>query len=348
MGEFAQTGGLDPTPANIDPSAFFEGAWNTTIVDGTSYGVPWYVETRVLYYRTDIARKAGITKPPTNWEELKAAAKAMKEKGGAKYGIALSPDNWQEFMPFVWQNGGDVIDGDKFTFQSPEVVEALDYYKSFFTDKLTAPSVPEGFDVTQGFIAGTHPMFFSGPWHMGLIEDQGGAKLEGKWNIALMPEEESRTSFVGGSDLVVFKGASNKPAAWKFVEYLMQPEVQQKWYQVVSDLPSLKSGVRAGRVPGATSSAGPSRPRFSRCSRSSWPSRSWPRSRSASAASGSATSRTGSAPTSWARTTTASCSRTTSSSRPRETRSSSCSSASRSRSRSACSRRSGSTTASAS
>ena len=248
MGEFAKTGALEEVPDSINLADTFKGAHDTAIVDGTTYGVPWYVETRVLYYRTDIAKKAGITKPPTNWEELKAAAKAMKEKGGAKYGIALSPDNWQEFMPFVWQNGADVIDGDKFTFTSPKVVEALDYYKSFFTEKLTAPSVPEGFAIEQGFVAGTHPMFFSGPWHIGLIEDTGGAKIKGKWDIALMPKEEAGTSFVGGSDLAVFKGAKNKDAAWKFVQYLMRPKVQQKWYQVVSDLPSVKSAWNQGKL----------------------------------------------------------------------------------------------------
>ena len=61
MGQFATTGALEPVPANFDQSTFFESAWNTDVVDGTAYGVPWYVETRLLYYRTDIAKKAGIT-----------------------------------------------------------------------------------------------------------------------------------------------------------------------------------------------------------------------------------------------------------------------------------------------
>ncbi|MGH2401383.1 MAG: extracellular solute-binding protein, partial [Candidatus Limnocylindria bacterium] len=61
MGEFAQLGGIDPTPSNIDSSQFFGGAWDTTVVDGTSYGVPWYVETRLLYYRTDLAEEGGVT-----------------------------------------------------------------------------------------------------------------------------------------------------------------------------------------------------------------------------------------------------------------------------------------------
>ena len=49
MGEFAEAGGLMPTPENlVDEEDFFPGAWASTEVGGTSYGVPWYVETRVL------------------------------------------------------------------------------------------------------------------------------------------------------------------------------------------------------------------------------------------------------------------------------------------------------------
>src|SRR3954453_20817817 len=101
MGQFAQTGVLEPVPSNFQPSTFFESAWNTGVVDGTAYGVPWYVETRLLYYRTDITEKAGITKPPTTWDELKAMAKAMKDKGGAKWGISLGTKNYQELAPFI-------------------------------------------------------------------------------------------------------------------------------------------------------------------------------------------------------------------------------------------------------
>ncbi len=80
MGEFA-TQALDPTPATIDKSVFFDGAQKTTEVAGTSYGVPWYVETRLVYYRKDLAAKAGITTLPTDWAGLKAMAKAMQDQG---------------------------------------------------------------------------------------------------------------------------------------------------------------------------------------------------------------------------------------------------------------------------
>jgi multiple sugar transport system substrate-binding protein len=244
MGQFAATGALEAVPDSIDKSQYFESAWNTNVVDGTAYGVPWYVETRLLYYRTDIAEKAGVTAAPTNWQELKDAAKKMKEQGGAQWGIGLGTKNYQEYLPFVWSNGGDVMDDSgQFTLDSPEAVEALKFYDSFFEEGLAPTSVPEGFDITPAFVEGTHPMFFSGPWHVGLIKDAGGADIEGKWAVAPMPGKDSPpgTSFVGGSNFVVFKDAPNKAAAWAWIDFVSQPENQVAWYDTATDLPAVQA-----------------------------------------------------------------------------------------------------------
>ena len=99
MGEFAEAGGLMPTPEGlVDEADFFPGAWGSTEVGGTSYGVPWYVETRVLYYRTDLAEKAGWAEAPQTWDELKQFAEDLQAKGGAEYGLSLQPGqtgSWQ-------------------------------------------------------------------------------------------------------------------------------------------------------------------------------------------------------------------------------------------------------------
>jgi multiple sugar transport system substrate-binding protein len=242
MGQFASTGALEPVPANFQPSTFFQSAWNTNIVNGTVYGVPWYVETRMLYYRTDIAEKAGITSPPATWDDLTAAAKAMQSKGGAKWGISLGTKNWQEWFPFLWSDGGQVTDASgKFQLNSSQSVESLTYYDSFFKDGLSPKTVPEGFDITPAFVSGTHPMFFSGPWHLGLIRDAGGANFASKWAIAPVPKKASSTSFVGGGNLVVYKDSKNKDLAWKFVQYMTDPKTQVAWYADVTDLPAVQA-----------------------------------------------------------------------------------------------------------
>jgi multiple sugar transport system substrate-binding protein len=241
MGEFAALGGLDPTPSNIDGSQFFEGAWNTTVVDGTSYAVPWYVETRLLYYRTDLAEEGGVTEAPATWDDLKALAEGI-QGAGAEYGINLQPGgtgSWQTFMPFFWQAGGEILGEDgAFTLDSEACVEALTFYDSFFEEGLTAPAAAD-VPLEGEFANGSVGSFVSGPWMIGIVTD-AGADPE-TWTVAHQPTEEAGTSFVGGANLAVLSDADNKEAGWAFIEYLSQPEVQVTWYDTVSDLPSVQS-----------------------------------------------------------------------------------------------------------
>ena len=65
----------------------------------------------------------------------------MKEQGGAEWGIGLGTKNYQEYVPFLWSNGGDIMnDAGEFTLDSPEAIEALTFYDSFFEEGLTPKS----------------------------------------------------------------------------------------------------------------------------------------------------------------------------------------------------------------
>ncbi|WP_149202997.1 sugar ABC transporter substrate-binding protein [Actinotalea subterranea] len=238
MGEFAATGALDPTPDLIDSASFFPGAWETTDVGGTNYGIPWYVETRVLYYRSDLVPQA-----PTDWAGLTAMAQ-QAQAGGAEWGVNLQPGQtgaWQTFMPFAWQAGAELVNEDstEFTLDSPELVEALTYYQSVFTDGLAPTDLPQG-SLEPDFMAGDIASFVSGPWHVGILEELDAA---GMADVALapLPAGEKQASFIGGANLAVFKDSENRDAAWKFVEWLSRPEVQVEWYGAVTDLPSVAS-----------------------------------------------------------------------------------------------------------
>ena len=189
-------------PGEIDKSVFFEGAQKTTEVDGTSYGIPWYVETRLVFYRTDLAKKAGITSPPTDWDGLKAMAKAMQDKAGAKWGIGLQAGgtgSWQSVMPFAWSAGADLTkDGGKaYNFDSPEMLKAAKYYQSFFTDGISDKAAPATPTTEPDFASGKVPMFISGPWMMSAVEKVGGgAAFKDKYDVMQIP---------AGQDVVVLR-----------------------------------------------------------------------------------------------------------------------------------------------
>jgi multiple sugar transport system substrate-binding protein len=254
MGEFAEAGGLMPTPEGlVVESDFYPGAWQSTEVGGTSYGVPWYVETRVLYYRTDLAEKAGWSKPPQTLDELKQFATDMQGKGGAQYGIQLpagGTGSWQTFMPFAWSKGATLTNDDasEYTIDSPEMTDALTFYKSFFDDGLSPTRTLDAGELESGFADGTYGSFISGPWHTGLVEDAGVS--QDQYAVAPLPGKDSGpgTSFVGGGDLAVFSDSDNKDSAWKFVQWLSEPETQQSFYDLIGDLPSVQSAWDTGKL----------------------------------------------------------------------------------------------------
>ena len=63
-----------------------------------------------------------------------------------------------------------------------------------------------------------------------------------------MPKDQTGTSFVGGGNLAVFKDAKNRDGAWKFVQWLSRPEVQQSWYDTSKDLPAAKAAWEGGSL----------------------------------------------------------------------------------------------------
>jgi multiple sugar transport system substrate-binding protein len=256
MGEFAETGGLEPTPTDlVDQESFFPGAWESTVVDDTSYGVPWYVETRVLFYRTDFAEQAGWTEPPRTWDELHQFATDLQEQGGAEQGLYLQPGqtgSWQTFMPFAWQNGATLTneEGTEYTLDSDAMAEALEYYKTYFTESLSQDALLIEGELEQGFVDGKFGSFISGPWHVGLVEEAGGADFADKFAVTTLPGKDDAPgmSFIGGGNLGVFADSDNRDAAWKLVQWLSQPETQIDWYKTIGDLPSVRGSWNSGEL----------------------------------------------------------------------------------------------------
>lgn len=245
MAEFVGLDALEPTPESFAMDDYFEGAAQAVTVDGTAYGLPWYVETRLLYYRTDLAEQAGYSEPPTDWDGLMAMGQALQEKADAEWGIALQPGgqgSWQTVLPLMWSAGGAVVDeaDGSFTFESAPNEEALAYYQSFFTEGVSDPAPAEG-TTEQDFVSGRVPMFISGPWMMAAVEALGEEGFADQYSVAVMPAKETSSSFLGGANIGVFQGSGNRDAAWKLAEYLSRPEVQVQWFELVTALPSLQT-----------------------------------------------------------------------------------------------------------
>src|SRR3970040_1535574 len=63
---------------NIKKENYFEGIWETNVIDSAIYGIPWYIDTRLMFYRTDVFKRAGYDQPPKSWNELYDLCKKIK------------------------------------------------------------------------------------------------------------------------------------------------------------------------------------------------------------------------------------------------------------------------------
>lgn len=231
-------------PAEVDTSGMFEGSVAGTKVADRAVGVPWYVDTRVLYYRTDLAAEAGWDHAPTTWDELFQMATDLQKLDGVDYGIRLAGTGTDAFLNnlwLAWSNGASLTNADEteWTIDTPEMVGAFEYLKSFFDAGVANVDVDTSAGASVAdLVSGSIPMSVDGPSVGAQIDELGGPDFADKWTTAVLPKKVSATSFIGGSNLAVFKDSENADAAWKFVQWLSEPEVQADWYRTTTDLPS--------------------------------------------------------------------------------------------------------------
>lgn len=221
---------------------FFPGIWKTNVVEGKTYGVPWYVDTRLVYYRSDILAKAGYREMPKTWAEWMTAMKKIKSQMAANQYPMLMPTNeWPQPVGFALETESPILkDGGRYgAFQEPKFREAYEFYLSFFRQGLAPPvSSSQISNLFQEFERGNIAMYISGPWYIGEFRNRLDKSVQDKWMTAPMPGKDGPgAGMAGGSSLSLFSGSDHKEEAWLLIEYLSRPEVQVKFYHLTGDLP---------------------------------------------------------------------------------------------------------------
>jgi multiple sugar transport system substrate-binding protein len=247
--EFEALGALEPldpyvaASRSLTPEDFFAGVWNTNIVNDTVYGVPWYVDTRVLFYRTDLLEAAGYDRMPVTWAEWRTAMERMKARMGPRqYPILVPTNEWPPPVILGLQTGAPLLrdDGMYAWFTDPRFRRAFDFYIGLFNDGL-APKVSgtEVSNLYQEFARGNIAMYISGPWQIGEFRSRIPAEMQDTWMTAPLPGPDGPgVSMAGGASLVIFRGSEHKADAWKLAEYLSRPDVQLRFYELTGDLPT--------------------------------------------------------------------------------------------------------------
>jgi multiple sugar transport system substrate-binding protein len=245
--EFAALHALDPVkPSVVDASDYFPGIWQTNVIDQTAYGVPWYVDTRLLFYRRDLLAEAGYAAPPTTWAEWTDMLGAIKQTAGShRYGVLLPLNEYEPLLAFALQQAAPLLrDGDtRGNFRSEDFKRALRFYREMFDSGFApATSANQISNVWDEFARGSFTFYITGPWSIGEFKRRLPASLQASWMTAPLPGREGTSySVAGGSSLVVFRDSPRKEAAWKFVQYLSQRDVQLHFHALTGNLPPRRS-----------------------------------------------------------------------------------------------------------
>ena len=249
--EFVALGALEPldaplTTSMVDRTDFFEGIWDTNVAAGRTYGVPWYIDTRLLFYRRDILDEAGFAVPPASWPDWMRTLAAVKARARPnRYAILLPLNEVEPLLALALQQDDPLLrdDGRYGNFDSPGFRRALGAYVDMFREGYAPPfTASQMTNVWSEFGQGTFAFYISGPWNIGEFERRLPAAEQHAWATAPLPGPSGPgASIAGGSSLVVFRASRAKDAAWKLIEYLARADIEVKFHALTGDLPPRRS-----------------------------------------------------------------------------------------------------------
>jgi multiple sugar transport system substrate-binding protein len=256
--EFVALNALEPlqqrvaTSTVIKPDDYFTHIWSTNVIDGALYGVPWYVDTRLLFYRRDLLKAAGFDAPPRDWAQWRRMLAALSHSDRGSYGILLPTNEYEQLMSLALQQPEPLLrDGDRYgNFRSAGFKRALSFYvDTFRLHQAPAITAVEAGNPWEEFGRGVYAFYFSGPWNIGEFRQRLPADREGEWATAPLPGPDGGVvGAAGGSSLVIFRSASHKQDAWALIEYLSRPDVQQRFYDLLGDMPARRSAWDGGSL----------------------------------------------------------------------------------------------------
>jgi multiple sugar transport system substrate-binding protein len=232
-------------------SKFLEGPVQSNTYEGKVYGVPWFTDAGLLYYRKDLLEKAGFSGPPATWDELKQQANKIKQDEGTKFGFVFQGAEYEggtvNGLEYIWTHGGEVLDpndASKVIIDSPESVAGLEAQRSMVTDGVSPQAVstyaePE---TEAPFLGGDAVFARNWPYMYSLAGTENFIKPE-LIDLAPLPAGEGgeSASSIGGWNFFInaFAEQEAQDAAWEFVKFMTAPE-QQKFYSLGgSYLPTL-------------------------------------------------------------------------------------------------------------
>lgn len=227
---------------------YLPNIWKASTIDDLSFGIPWYLTTRITIYNQDLLKQAGISQPPATYAEISEFAKKVKEKTG-KYALFVTfvPGDSGDVLESLVQMGVQLLDeSGKAAFNTPEGISAFQYWVDLYKQGLLPREV-----LTQGhrnaidlYQAGELALLSSGPEFIKTIEINAPdiAKVSA---VAEQITGETGKKSVAVMDLVIPRDTAKPKEALQFALFVTNTENQLAFAKEAQVLPSTIAAVKA-------------------------------------------------------------------------------------------------------
>jgi len=251
--QFAANGYIIPLPTDQFPTdQLLKPAVDAATYFNKLYAYPNTSDGGLLYYRKDLLQKAGVSKPPTTWDEMKADCTKVQALPEGK-GVDCFAGQYQKyegltvnFAEAVNSAGGVILGPDgKPNVNTPEATKGLDRLVNFFKDG-TIPKGAITWQEEQGrqaFQSGK--LVFHRNWayvYSLANKTDGSSKIAGKFGVApLLGESGAGVSSLGGHNYAIAANADAKGTAADFIKWSSSPETQKTAFLASTNAPTLTS-----------------------------------------------------------------------------------------------------------
>ena len=238
----------------IDSSDYFAGIWDTNVVAGQLYGVPWYVDTRLHLLPARPAARGRIRPPAANLGQSgNRCSPRSRSAPGRVASRSCSPSTsssrcWRSRCNRTTRCCARTVAS---AISRAQVSAARSPSTSRCSAAAGRPKPPSAdvANVWNEFGRGYFSFYISGPWNIGEFKRRLPPEAQDSWMTAPLPGPDGPgASIAGGSSLVVFRASRQKDAAWQLVEYLSQPDIQRQFHDLTGDLPPRRTSWSGGSL----------------------------------------------------------------------------------------------------
>lgn len=200
-------------------TTFLPAVQQSVQVGDKAYGIPFRSNTTALWYNKDLFNQAGLSRPPSTWDELRADARVLTTTEHAGFCFAATPDEEGTFtlLPMLWQAGGDVMSiGDQASIDTLNLLNNLINVDHSVPNSVLRWGQSE---VSEQFRTGRCAMMINGPW---VVPSMSTARFA--FDVAPWPAGSNGTAApLGGEVLAVGKRTKHLDAAWQLTTWLADP-----------------------------------------------------------------------------------------------------------------------------